>query len=402
MLSFAKPKRAIGLDIGTHSVKAVCMARSGSHLFVDEVGYAVIDRNQATADPVTAHASAVRLALEGMPLASSLVVAALAGQTAVIRYPRLPQSARDRLDEAVMREASQSIPYDLAEVFSDYAVLGEVGEGEQKQLRILLAAAKNEVIESRMQVLQAAEVTCHILTVDSLALADAAEACDFLRVGETVAIINVGLTSSSIHFVRDGVSNFIRDIAWGGRELIQAIAKERRVDYDTAIQTLEQYEEEAPTEEKPAHEPPATAPASQSPFGDLGGGSPLEPLEEELGLNVPSAPVAAATSPTKDLEKALRVPMSRFVSEIRRSFDYYEHQLYERPADRILLCGGVAPFAPLRSLIAEELGIESVEVANPLASSLQFGRSPSMSVLQTNPSQFMVALGLGARGTAEL
>ena len=60
----------------------------------------------------------------------------------------------------------------------------------------------------------------------SLALADAAEGCDFLRIGETVAMVNIGLSSASIHFIKDGVSNFIRDVSWGSRELIQAIAKD--------------------------------------------------------------------------------------------------------------------------------------------------------------------------------
>ncbi|MBI2431869.1 MAG: hypothetical protein HYV26_03255, partial [Candidatus Hydrogenedentes bacterium] len=86
---FAKPKKCIGLDIGTYSVKAVQMSRSGGRLYVDEAGFARVDRAQVNEDPVGAHAMAVREALGAMPVLQCLAVAALPGQTAVIRYPRL-------------------------------------------------------------------------------------------------------------------------------------------------------------------------------------------------------------------------------------------------------------------------------------------------------------------------
>ena len=233
-MAFAKPKRAIGLDIGTHSVKAVQMSRSGGRLYVDEVGYELIDREQVNADPVMAHANAVREAMRGMPSGQCYVVAAMPGQTAVIRYPRLSGADRDNLAAAVEREAGQNIPYELNDVLLDWTLLAEVEEAGEQQLKVLLVAAKHEVIDSRLQILDGAEVQCAVLGVDSLALADAAEACGILHEGETVALVHVGLSSSSIHFVKDGVSNFIRDVNWGGRELIQAIAKERRCDFAEA------------------------------------------------------------------------------------------------------------------------------------------------------------------------
>ena len=56
---FFKAKKSIGLDIGTHSVKAVQMSRRGGRLCIEEVGYALVDRNQVNADPVVAHAAAI-------------------------------------------------------------------------------------------------------------------------------------------------------------------------------------------------------------------------------------------------------------------------------------------------------------------------------------------------------
>ena len=271
---FTKPKKAIGIDIGNHSVKVVQMSRSGSELCVDEAGYALIDRNQYTNDAVGALANAVRAALEPVPVSSALLVGALPGQTVVVRYPRLPDTPRDMLAAAIQREAGQNIPYDLSEVFLDSTLLTETVEGDTKQLKMLLVAAKHEIIDARVQVANAAEIQFSVLTVDSLALADAAEACRLLRKGESVALVNIGHTSASIHFVKNGVSNFIRDVSWGARELIQAIVKDRRCTPDEAERALQDagLEEESPSSTAPVPEAPREA-----------AGSPLDPLDDDLG-----------------------------------------------------------------------------------------------------------------------
>jgi type IV pilus assembly protein PilM len=381
------------------------MSRSGGRLCVDEVGYALVDRNLVNSDPVMAHASAVREALANMPVPNCYLVAALPGQTVVIRYPRLGEKAKANLDEAVQREAGQNIPYDLTEVQLDWSLLEELKEADETQIKVLLVAAKHEVIDSRIQVLNAAELACSVLDVDSLALADAAEVSGMFRAGETVALLNIGLTSASIHFVKDGVSNFIRDVSWGARELMQAIAKDRRCDLQEAERLLQEmgHEKPAPPPEPAPAETPKAMPLDD-PFGEpVSAASLLDPLEDEM---TPAArPAASALDlghDQRDLREVLAVPLTRVVSEVRRSFDYYEHQLYERPVDRLLLCGGAAALPLLAQVLNEELGVESVEVANPASGTLFLGDDVSTMSLREHPAQFMVAIGLAARGMADL
>lgn len=411
---FSKPKKAIGLDVGTHSVKAVQMSRSGGRLCIDEVGCAILDRGLINSDPVLAHANAVRQALFPMMVNQALVVGALAGQTVVIRYPRLTVKGKDSVEEAVQREAGQNIPFDLSEVFLDWHTLEESGEGDQRQLRVLLVAAKHEVISSRVQIYQAAEVQCGVLGVDSLALSDAAESCGFLRPNETVALINIGLTSASIHFVKDGKSNFIRDVSWGARELIQAVAKDRRCDFEEAERQLQDASQEHPIAEAAEaavesvlEEVPAPKPAA-NPFGELGG-SLLDPLDDEMdGLGGGSKSSASSKSgfgtdaAPRDIREVLNAPLTRMVSEIRRSFDFFEHQLYERPVERIILSGGAAHLPLVGETLLDELGVDTVEVADPLSGYMVLSEESSIQTLREHPAQFMVAIGLAARGMAEL
>ncbi len=450
---FFKAKKSIGLDIGTYAVKAVQMSRRGGRLCIDEVGYAEVDRNQVNADPVVAHAAAVSEALVNMNLNSSQIVGALPGQTAVIRYPRYAESSRDQLGEIVSREAGQNIPYDLAEVSLDWALLDEVEEGGQRQLKVLLVAAKHEIIDSRVQIMDAADLEYAILGIDSLALADAAEACDFLRVGETVALVNIGLTSASIHFVKDGISNFIRDVNWGSRELIHAIAKDLRCEYEEAESRLQEFlfKEEAGAEALGANAlmeemeeveasavpivenlddtfsdagegiqtPDSITDFGDDPFGEAapvapisapGGSSLLDPLDDELGGGFDdsfsglqaASPMGMAEEVEPDIRETVLVSLAKMVTEIRRSFDYYEHQLYERPVDRLVISGGIAHSSLVCTTLLDELGVESVDVADPTNSALFVADDMSMGRMLEQPAQFMVAVGLAARGMADL
>ncbi len=411
-MRFTKPTKVVGLDIGTHSIKAVQMSKSGGKLRIDDVGYALVDRNQVNIDPIAAHSNAVREAVRTMPIGQSVVVGALPGQTVVIRYPRLRNMALNEIDRAIESEAGQNIPYDLAEVFLDWSLLEEEGEGDDKQLKVLLVAAKHEVIDSRVQIADAAEIQYSVLTVDSLALADAAEGCDFMRVGETVALINIGASSVSIHFTRDGVSNFIRDVSWGARELIQAISKGRRCDYENAERMLHNIEQELQqsalaqaASAAPEPEPPTQAGAGK---GGENLSSLLDPLGDELDAPAPPPKTSSGgygSNLSGDAESSLAdllaTPVSRLVSEIRRSFDYYEHQLYEKPVDRIILSGGVAHISLIRDALVEDLGVENVIMADPSTSAIAVAGNVT-SEFTKHPAQFMVAVGLAARGTAEL
>lgn len=415
-MRFTKPSKVIGLDIGSHSVKAVQMSKSGGKLRVEEIGYATVDRNQVNIDPIAAHANALREALRTMAVSQSLVVGALPGQTVVIRYPRLRDVPQGQLDQAVEAEASQNIPYDLSEVFLDWSLLEEEDDGDNRQLRMLLVAAKHEVIDSRIQIAEASEIEYSVLTVDSLALADAAEGCDFMRVGESVALINVGASSVSIHFTKDGLSNFIRDVSWGARELIQAIAKARRCDYDEAERILYSVQDELDEENENTSvetaEPRADSVDPNEGLETMDAGDTLtDPLSEGLdslgSLDEPET--SAVDSGVVDLgeeeesmSEVLALPISRLVAEIRRSFDYYEHQLYERPVERVILSGGVAHISLIRDSLIEDLGIEEVEVADPGSGAILVPHDVGGGQFGQYPAQFMVATGLAARGAAQI
>lgn len=406
-MKFTKPKKVIGLDVGTHAVKAVQMSRAGGKLCIDDIGYALVDTQQSNVDPVAAQASALRDAIKKMSLNQSMVVGALPGQTVVIRYPRLRNVSAENIDKAIEEEASQNIPYDLFEVFLDWSILDEEKDGDETLLKVLLVAAKDEVIDTRVQIAQAAGIDYNCLSVDSLALADAAEGCRLISEDESVALINIGASSASIHFIKDGLSNFIRDVSWGAKEMINSIAKSRRCDFEEAEAIMFNYEAEMARSEEAVE---ATAVPESSDPPPLSGADASSDLEElggdldELDAEPEGLGAAAADSFQEivPLDEILSIPIGKLVTEVRRSFDYYEHQLYERPVERIILSGGVAHLAPIQDALKSDLGIENIAVADPCNGGIRTKKKSGVPEFDDHPAQFMVAIGLAARGAAEL
>ncbi len=226
MPSFSRPKKAIGIDLGAHSVKTLQVSKQGRKIYIEEAGYAEIDNEMAVADPIKANTDALLTALTGLLPKQSYIVTALPGNTAVVRYPKITLKANETIDIAVEREANQYIPFDRSEVFLDWDVIDK--ETEERKIQILLVAAKNEAINSRLRIFQACDISCSVFDIDSIAIYNAIERCHLLHPEESIAIFDIGYSSSSIHFVRDRKSVFIRDLMWGAKDILVAIVKERR------------------------------------------------------------------------------------------------------------------------------------------------------------------------------
>jgi len=399
---FARPKRAVGVDLGTHSIKLVELVLTGGRPAVSRAVKVQVDPAQMVTDPMTAQVSALRTGLSDFDPTGAVYVAALSGQSVVIRYPRLPKMPKEEIPGAIEIEAAQNIPYEMEEIVMDSVILEEVAEHEQTLLKVLLVAARRELVDARLAILHQAGIAPHIMGIDSLALTDAIELAGALPTDESVALINIGAATVNIHFCRDGISSFIRDISWGTREIRAALQRAYKVEPDAAEQMIE----------LTGRSPTVPTDSASVPTA-LGGASPLEPLPEEAvgpesepveppPSEQPAPPAEQVPYVDEQMVTAVRPAIMRFAGEIRRSFDYYEQQLYERSVGQIILSGGGAEFLPLRQIVAEELSVASLELANPIGDRILVIDEGTTRDLLEHPAQFVVAVGLAGRGLSFL
>jgi type IV pilus assembly protein PilM len=391
----AKPKTSIGIDLGTHSVKVVQLSNFGNGTRLERAALVRL-RGDGSSEEQRNEESvrALRSLVSSFNVRKSTIVTALPGQDTFIRYLRFPKMPPEELKSSIELEADQNLPYDLAEVSTDSVVLEEITERGETIMKILLVAAKNEMINKTLDLLRSVGIAANILGITTLAIADAFEMNRGFKPGETVALINVGASSTNIHFCRDGVSNFTRDISRGGRDLTSAVQKLLKVSYEEAERLKFNYARSHRGKAEPINVPPEIPASENDDFS-------LDPAEADSVADEPTEPMGKQkTDDASRLLNAARPALNRLIGEIRRSIDYYEKQLYEKNVGRLVLSGGTAMFPGLDQSLADATGVP-VEIVDPVRSVTVSEGSADVRDLIENRAQFNVAVGLAARGFVE-
>jgi type IV pilus assembly protein PilM len=220
----------VGLDIGTSFIKACEVDCRGGR--VNLRGITVIPTppgvmtNNEIIDPVTL-GRAIRQALQQAGIKAKKVVSSVTGQTAlVVRIIEVPKMTRNELQETMKWEIERHVPFAAEQVVMDYKPLTPpelVPEGQN--MEVLLAVAQEALVNRHLETVQAAGLQA--VAIDLEALASSRSLLDLAN-GDgpegTVAIIDMGATSTDISIYREGRIAFTRTIQLAGNNLTKAIS----------------------------------------------------------------------------------------------------------------------------------------------------------------------------------
>jgi len=127
--------------------------------------------------------------------------------------------------EVIKWEAEQHVPFDIKSVEIDFQILDPDGDGAQMQ--VLLVAAKRELVDNKVGLLQAAGVEPLVVDVDAFALHNAFEHNYPGSLEGIVALVNVGHETTNVSILEDGVPILTRDIPFGSRKIREDLQRER-------------------------------------------------------------------------------------------------------------------------------------------------------------------------------
>jgi len=349
-MAIQKKKVKIGIDIGTDSVK-VCRLLQGPQgieltnvarveIYPENVADKLADGidekiNAASSESVPVFkkekekvetedkealakkkekiVDAIKKAVKEADLKDKDVVSAVAGQSVIVRYIEMPHMDKEELAGAIKFEAEQYIPFELENVEMGYQVLEEKMAHSPDKMRILLVAAKKDLIKDHLSFLEGASLKPEAIDVDAFALINAFEKIKSPGKEECVALINIGHSLTNINILRGGVPYFTRDVFLAGKDITEALAKNFGLEFSQA-----------------------------------------EKLKRERG-NVAESDA---------FNKTLHLGMEELVGEIRLSFDYYENQATEKNISHVFLTGGTSLLPQIDKFLSESLGI-TVEAWNP-------------------------------------
>ena len=147
----------MGLDIGSSSVRLLQLSRHGSSYRVDHFAIEPLPSGvivEKSVQDVEAISDAIQSAVRNSGSSSKYCAVAVSGSAVFTKTISLPANlAEADIESQVQIEANQYIPYPLDEISLDFEVLGPSPRNAD-MVDILLAASKNENVESRQDALE--------------------------------------------------------------------------------------------------------------------------------------------------------------------------------------------------------------------------------------------------------
>lgn len=333
---FRRRKSLLALDIGSHSVKAVEVTRSGDSLILTGIGRAKVEAPEALEDTI------LRM-LNDAGIRTKRCITAVSGRSVIVRYVPMPPMQDSELKQAVRVEADKYIPFDVDEVILDCHKIEEPAPGEQ--MRVVLVAVKRTMIEEHVAMLDRLGLVPQIVDVDVFALGNGFEGRN-RRLGiqddQIRGLIDIGASKTNINIMRGNTSYFTREIYSAGNDLTEAVAK--------------RFGEDPADVERMKEDPGGALETMQD---------AIVPVLEEIG------------------------------SEIKLSFDYYENQ-FDQEVKEVYLSGGSVFFPGMDKMLGKIFNLET-RLWDPMeALDLSGGRFDA-SILQGMNSDMAVAVGMAMR-----
>jgi len=328
----------IGIDIGSHSVKAVAMLHAEPKRQL--LNFSV---KEVKDDCVGAIKEA--FAELGVPLPK--IISSISGASVVVRYIELPTMTEEELKGATRFEAEKVIPYNIDDVILDS---GKIEDLSDNRMRVVLVAAKKDLVNSKVQMLRAAELEPVALDIDSFAMMRAFAYTGIDR-NSVCGLLNIGAKVSNLNIVKGDISYLCRDIELGGNDINKIIS---------------------------------------------GRPSILETGDEETGPEEDRLSKFEETPPDekKKIEDALEGVLLRLADEVRLSFDFYENRYADNVA-KVYISGGVSRINVVAGLLKENLGCDAL--GWDLFSSFDLNGDLDHQLLDEVKPQLTVAHGLSLR-----
>lgn len=344
---FGKKENLVGLDIGSRSLKAAEITETKSGRKLKRFG--IVDLPQGVIedgtinDPETA-AESIRRLFKTYNIKENSVAVSIGGYSVIVKKINVQTMSEEQLQETIHFEAEQYIPFDISDVNLDFQILGE-NESNPGQMGVFLVAAKKDMINDYINLINLAGLTPCIVDVEAFALQNIFEANYDLQ-SENVALIDIGASKTSFNILKNNSSVFMRDVSLGCVQINQKIISLLDCSYEKA----EQYK-----------------------LGNGGG--------EMSG---------------DDLNGIISAVVTDWCTEIRRALDFFYSTYPDDKVSRIYLSGGGGNIAEFRKLLASEASAQ-VEMINPFRNLNVDEKSFDMEFINQIAPQAAIAAGLALR-----
>jgi type IV pilus assembly protein PilM len=352
----AKGKLALGLDIGSTSVKMILLKEQRKR---GEVGYALQSFGMKPLPPEaivdgalmnsTAIVQAVQELMNELKIKGKEVAIGVSGHSVIIKKIQMPRMSQEELEESIQWEAEQYIPFDVKDVNIDTQILDSGANDATGQMDVLLVAAKKDMINDYTTVVSEAGLQPVVVDVDAFAVQNMFSANYDIPEKETVVLINAGASVVNINIISNGITVFTRDVTIGGNQFTEEIQKQLNVSY-----------------------------------------------EEAEALKIGGTRGDSDAVVPQEVERVLSSVAEQVAGEIQRSLDFYAGTAADANFTKVYISGGTAKIPALFKTIESRVGVP-VEILNPFKKIEVDNRKFDPNFIMDVAPMAAVAVGLALR-----
>lgn len=336
----------IGVSIGTSSVKIAEIKKTGKTYSLVHFGVAQLPDEVINNREIANHMAVVD-AIKGLVAQLKIkgrnVVTSLSGASVIVKKILLEQTAAKELNDAILWEAEQYVPFDINEVAYDYQVINK--NGPEGKMEVMLVACKRQLIDSYQAVLKDAGLNANTVDIDVFGLQNAFE--NNYPLEAIAALVDIGAGSLKLSICGNGIPLFTRDTALGGKQLTAEIQKHLNLSYNEAE---------------------------------------LLKIDGNAQGQVP-----------QEVADLMHVMAENFAAEIKRSLDFYTASNAGPPPTHVLLAGGSCRLPNLVKMVEDACGLP-VEYLNPFNNINYDSKIFTPDYINVVSSMAAVPLGLALRG----
>jgi len=303
-------KLITGIDIGSYAIKVCHLKRAGDTFKIESIGSAILPQGAVEdgilQDPLEV-SKVLSSLMKNLKIKNKKIGISISGYSVIVKKINLEQMSDEELSEYIKSEAEQYIPFDIDEVYIDFQKLPARNTAVDR-CDVMLVAAKKEVVNDYLEMLNGLKLNTVLVDVDGFALENIWETMS--RRSENVALVDIGASKMNINIISSGVSVLARDVAAGSGQLTDRIVSSLGIEYEDAENI-------------------------------------------KLGIMPPGEHQAA-------VENIFNKTTTQWVFEIKKAIDLYQANNPDKPLQAIILSGGGSKVAGFKEYLARETGLEVV------------------------------------------
>lgn len=350
------PKKFLGIDIGTSSIKIVELGRFAGRKKLENYGEisasALYQKPFRTFEKNTLLLStgdisqAVKAILEESKIKSRESIFSIPDFSTFFTNIELPPMTKQEIPEAVMAEARKQVPIPLSETTLDWQLISEGAQQKNvKKLRVLLVAVPNEIINQYQQIALLSNLKLAAMEAEVFGSLRSLIEKEEKRV---VSIIDMGARTTTCSIIENGLLKDSHSFDLSGDDLTERVQKGLSMDYETA-----------------------------------------ENLKRKYGLSGRDSGTEA-----RDINEIISPLLGAIFGEIERVFkNFYLSE--NKKVDKIILAGGTALMPGLLEYFRNYFKIET-EIADPF-SKIFYPPILEKTLKDLGPS-YAIAMGMALRG----